>query len=39
VIRGGSSVNGSNLVRSSLRYLDTPGITNYNSGFRVAKTP
>jgi formylglycine-generating enzyme required for sulfatase activity len=39
VVRGGSWYLVSNFVRSSYRYSDTPGYTNFDLGFRVARTP
>jgi formylglycine-generating enzyme required for sulfatase activity len=39
VIRGGSWSAGANGVRSSNRYGGTPDNTNYDFGFRVARTP
>jgi formylglycine-generating enzyme required for sulfatase activity len=39
VFRGGSWTEDTNSVRSSNRYFVSPGETNYNFGFRVARTP
>jgi len=39
VLRGGSWLNDTNYVRSSHRIYASPGYTNYNIGFRVARTP
>jgi formylglycine-generating enzyme required for sulfatase activity len=39
VFRGGSWISGTNIVRSSYRANVTPGITYFNLGFRVARTP
>jgi formylglycine-generating enzyme required for sulfatase activity len=39
VIRGGSCYYVSDLVRSSSRAYDTPGNSNIDIGFRVARTP
>jgi formylglycine-generating enzyme required for sulfatase activity len=39
VLRGGSWLSGSDVVRSSSRAVDTSGIADVNVGFRVARTP
>jgi formylglycine-generating enzyme required for sulfatase activity len=39
VHRGGSWTNNAPNVRSSVRYTGTPGITYWDLGFRVARTP
>jgi formylglycine-generating enzyme required for sulfatase activity len=39
VLRGGSWLNNSLGCRSSTRGFDTPGIVNYDCGFRAARTP
>jgi formylglycine-generating enzyme required for sulfatase activity len=39
VLRGGSFATTTVGVRSSFRSADTPGSTNYNEGFRVARAP
>ncbi|MCX5650676.1 MAG: formylglycine-generating enzyme family protein [Planctomycetota bacterium] len=39
VLRGGSCLDGSNFLRSSLRNGSTPGFTNNRFGFRVARNP
>jgi formylglycine-generating enzyme required for sulfatase activity len=39
VVRGGSWINGSGVVRSSYRFDDAPGNTYDFIGFRVARTP
>ncbi len=39
VFRGGSWNDGTSIVRSSTRYGFTPGNTDNNIGFRVARTP
>ena len=39
VLRGGSWVNDSDVVRSSSRTSNSPGSTSYVVGFRVARAP
>ena len=39
VLRGGSWYSNTNNVRSSFRYGDAPGLSNFSFGFRVARAP
>jgi formylglycine-generating enzyme required for sulfatase activity len=39
IFRGGSWNGGTNDLRASSRYVDTPGVAYNNVGFRVARAP